>query len=96
MEWESGQGSWCARCDTGRMRESEFWRLVDEEFGPGHGRMLASGHALADLDYRTAKEALGQGVPARQVWLALCREMDVPQERWLGRDIPASDHRIVE
>ena len=73
------------------MRESEFRRLVDEEFGPGHGAVLVSGHVLIELGGRTAQEALDAGVPAREAWLALCRDMDVPRERWLGRDIPISE-----
>jgi hypothetical protein len=27
------------------------------------------------------------------VWLALCRDMDVPQERWLGKEAPVRKHR---
>lgn len=70
------------------MRMSEFWRLVDEEFGHGYGRVLIDGHSLRELGHRTAADALAGGVPARTVWKALCIEMDVPQERWLGRDLP--------
>ena len=75
----------------GLVRESEFRRMVDEEFGPGHGAVLLTGHVLMDLGGATPVQALAAGVPARRVWLALCRDLDVPQERWLGRDIPISE-----
>lgn len=70
------------------MRVSEFQRLVDDEFGRAHGRVIVEGHTLGALDYRTAREAIDAGVPLREVWIALVREMDVPKERWLGVDRP--------
>lgn len=75
----------------GRVRLSEFWRLVDEEFGPGYGRLLVDTHVLTELGNRTCAAALEAGVPPREVWVALCRHMDIPQERWLGRDLPIRD-----
>lgn len=70
------------------MRVSEFWTLVDDEFGTAYGRSLAADHALLVLGDRTAREALDGGVEPREIWLALCEAMDVPAERRLGRDRP--------
>lgn len=70
------------------MRESDFWRLVTEEFGEGTGRRLAAEAALGEFGDRTAMEALAAGSPARRVWWALCELMDVPDERRLGRVRP--------
>lgn len=67
---------------------SEFWQLVDDEFGSGHGRLLIRSHTLGALQHRTGQESIDAGVPLRTVWIALCREMDVPEERWLGVDRP--------
>ncbi len=67
---------------------SEFWRLVEEEFGSGYGRVLVDSHVLGAIGYRTAAQGLADRVPPRQVWQALCVEMDVPKERWLGKDRP--------
>jgi len=39
---------------------------------------------LPELSNRTAADALAAGVPARDVWLALCRSQDVPRSRWHG------------
>lgn len=65
------------------MKVSEFHRAVEDEFGP-FGRVLVRDTVLVDLGNRTADAALAAGVPAREVWLALCRVQDVPRERWHG------------
>jgi hypothetical protein len=65
------------------MRRSEFLRAVDAEFG-GRGSSLVSDLILTQLAGRTANQALDAGVPPRDIWLALCAETDVPQERRHG------------
>ncbi|WP_309107188.1 DUF3046 domain-containing protein [Arthrobacter sp.] len=69
------------------MRISEFWRLMDDEFGAGYSRVLSSSLVLAAVGGRTADQALAAGVSPRSVWLAICELQDVPPERRLGRDI---------
>lgn len=63
------------------MRLSEFWALMDQEFGTAYARSLARSHALHALDDRTAEEAVEAGVPVRRVWEAVCDDFDVPPER---------------
>ncbi len=70
------------------MRLSEFWALMEQEFGGPYGRALAGSHAIHALEDRTAREAIEADVPVRAIWLALCEDMEVPEER----RIPA-DHR---
>lgn len=65
------------------MRRSEFLRAVDEEFGARAG-MLVSDLVLGDLGGRTAADALEEGVPPREIWLALCAETDVPRSHRYG------------
>jgi hypothetical protein len=65
------------------MRRSEFDRAVAEEFG-AQGGALTADLVLSALGERTAAQALDAGIPAREVWLALCAEMDVPPERRYG------------
>ncbi|WP_127472597.1 DUF3046 domain-containing protein [Microbacterium sulfonylureivorans] len=65
------------------MRRSEFDRAVRDEFGAGAGGLIVD-LVLASLGSRTAAQALDGGVPPRDVWLALCEEMDVPAERRYG------------
>ena len=65
---------------------SEFWDLVDGEFGRTYSRTLVRDHVLARLENRTAEQALAAGVPPREVWLALCQDLDVPEQRWWGQE----------
>ncbi len=60
---------------------------MDDEFGAGYSRVVASSLVLAGAGDRTAEQALGAGVPPRQVWLAVCDVQEVPPERRLGRDV---------
>ena len=68
------------------VRNSDFTRLVDDEFGAGYGRTLVRDHVIGALGHRTAEQALAAGEQPRTVWLALCEAMEVPRERWLGRE----------
>lgn len=68
------------------MRMSDFWGLVDGEFGPGPGRTLVRDHVLSALGHRTGEAALAGGVEPRAVWAAICDDLDVPPERRWGRD----------
>ena len=64
---------------------SDFWRLMDDEFGSAYAHSLARDHVLGALGNRTPLQALESGVKPREAWLALCADMDVPSERWLGK-----------
>lgn len=75
------------------MRHSEFWSLVDGEFGPGYGRTLTRDHVVGALGHRTADQALEAGVDPRTVWFALCDEFEVPLERRWGREEHARPRR---
>ena len=68
------------------MRMSHFWTLMDDEFGQAYAGSLARDHVLGALGDRTALQAIADGVPPRDVWEALCDDMDVPPEHRLGRD----------
>jgi Protein of unknown function (DUF3046) len=68
------------------VRLSQFWTLMDEEFGESYAHSLARDHVIGALGHRTAVQALEQGESPRDVWLALCDDMDVPESRRLGAD----------
>jgi hypothetical protein len=68
------------------VRISEFWELVDGEFGRAHGRTLTHDHVLVRLRNRTAEQALADGEPTREVWFALCDALDVPESRRWGQE----------
>lgn len=70
------------------MRLSEFRLAVREEFGETRGRAFVRDLSLAGAGGLTAQEALDAGWSAGEVWTALCREAEVPRERWHGRGLP--------
>ena len=59
-----------------------------EEFGEAYAGSLARTQHLTALEGRTAEQALAAGVAPRAVWTALCDQMDVPEARRHGRDLP--------
>lgn len=69
------------------MRTSDFWRLMDDEFGRAYSRTLAETLHLSGLGDRTASQALQAGIEPRTVWLSICEMQDVPEHRRLGRDV---------
>lgn len=77
------------------MRMSQFWSLMEGEFGAGYAHTLARHQVLGSLGDRTAEDALGAGIPPREVWHALCDAMDVPEERRLGEDVRMEVPRSV-
>lgn len=72
------------RVDAVRYRE--FWQLVDEVFGSAHGRALVREMVVPGLGMRTAQQAMDDEVEPRDVWHALCDELDVPDARRWGND----------
>jgi Protein of unknown function (DUF3046) len=71
------------------MRDSEFWDLVNSQFGRTQGPTLVREHVLFALGNRTAEQALADGVPVRDVWFAMCDDLDVPSTRRWGQERPA-------
>jgi Protein of unknown function (DUF3046) len=66
------------------MRLSEFRLAISDEFGDTYGKVLTHDLVLGELGGLTADQAIAKGVPARTIWLALCRASDVPESRWYG------------
>ena len=60
------------------MRHTEFWARLEEALGPGYYRVWASQFVMAELGGRTAQEALGAGVPPKDVWAAVWRALELP------------------
>lgn len=53
------------------MRHSDFWRRMEEVFGPGYATSVARDHVLAQLGGRTIVEALDAGEHTLVVWRAV-------------------------
>jgi hypothetical protein len=65
------------------MRRSEFNRAVADEFGD-RATAVVTDLVLSKVGDRSAVDAIAAGVDPREVWLALCDELDVPAERRYG------------
>ncbi|MFJ3958711.1 DUF3046 domain-containing protein [Arthrobacter sp. NPDC090010] len=72
------------------MRRSQFWQLMEDEFGTAYAHHLAGSLALRELGSRTAQQAIAEGRDLRSVWIAICDAQDIPQERRLGKDPKAA------
>lgn len=66
------------RRHTARVRLTDFWDRMREQFGSTYAESWAHDFVLADLGGRTVYEALGQGEDAGVVWRAVCRTVEVP------------------
>ncbi|SIR86214.1 DUF3046 domain-containing protein [Williamsia sterculiae] len=64
------------------MRLTDFTELMRNEFGTMASDSMLRDHVLSDLGNRTGAVAIEEGVDPREVWLALCRDFDVPRDRW--------------
>lgn len=67
------------------MRLTEYHQLIVDEFGESEGKWISHSHVLAKLG-GTADELIERGVDPRDVWLELCEDFEVPEERRLGVD----------
>ena len=68
------------------MRLSEFHSLADSVFGSAYARTLTRQLALDACDSLTADAALEAGFAPRDVWHALCDQMDIPADSRDGGD----------
>lgn len=64
------------------MRLTEFTELVNSQFGVSSGDSILRDHVLVELGGRTGAQAIDAGVDPRDIWVALCRDFDVPRNRW--------------
>lgn len=59
------------------MRLQDFWERMREVFGP-LTESWASDHVMSELNGRTVREALRDGVAVREVWVAVARSQEIP------------------
>ncbi|AVM00475.1 DUF3046 domain-containing protein [Gordonia iterans] len=64
------------------MRLTEFTEFMHNEFGQRTADAMLVDHVIPELGGRTGAEAIEAGIDPREVWRALCRDFDVPPERW--------------
>ena len=63
------------------MRITVFRKLMTQEFGEVRAEMLARDHMFSALGNRTVDQALEAGLPAKEIWRAVCEAFEVPPDR---------------
>jgi Protein of unknown function (DUF3046) len=61
------------------VRLTEFWKRMDDQFGPAYSRAWATYTVMAELGERTVDEALVQGEDAKVVWRAVVEHLELPK-----------------
>ena len=62
------------------MRETELWSRLRLLLGPVYTPVWAESVVHASLGGRTVAQALGAGLPVKQIWLAACASLEVPEK----------------
>ena len=60
------------------MRLTEFWARMEAALGPAYARAWADRYVIEELGSRTVVEALAAGEPAKDVWAAVWRALELP------------------
>ncbi|WP_106240585.1 DUF3046 domain-containing protein [Allonocardiopsis opalescens] len=60
------------------MRLSDFWQRMHALFGEAYAESLAKDYVIEELGSRTVRQALADGISAKEVWRAVCVTFDVP------------------
>lgn len=68
------------------MKLSRFFELVQDEFGEQFSAVVLNDTRLDLLADQTPQQLLDSGEDPRAIWLAICQQLAVPQERWQGRN----------
>jgi hypothetical protein len=61
------------------VRLTEFWRRMDEQFGPAYAQSVAKDYVLAGLGGRTIAQALADGEDVKKIWRAVGAAFNVPE-----------------
>jgi hypothetical protein len=61
-----------------RVRLTEFWARMREQFGEAYAESVAKDFVLSGLGGRTVNRALADGEDAKLVWRAVCDQFSIP------------------
>jgi hypothetical protein len=75
-----GAGPIAGGSTLGDVRLTEFWRLMNTQFGEVYAQSLAKDFVFDKLSGRTIERALADGVDAKVVWWAVCDTFKVPED----------------
>jgi Protein of unknown function (DUF3046) len=62
-----------------RVRLTEFWARMREQFGDVYAESVAKDQVLAGLGSRTVNQAIADGEDVKKVWRAVCEAFKVPE-----------------
>ena len=60
------------------MREAELWARLTRQMGRVPALIWAESHVVSELGTRTVREALAAGVPCKEIWRAVWRNLELP------------------
>jgi hypothetical protein len=60
------------------VRHTEFWARMESALGAAYARTWSQQHVMANLDGRTAAEALEAGESPKAVWRAVWETLGLP------------------
>ncbi|OIV36607.1 hypothetical protein BIV57_15385 [Mangrovactinospora gilvigrisea] len=61
------------------MRLTEFWARMRAHLDPGYVDSFCRDQVIAELGERTVHQALSDGLPAKDVWRAVCNTLGLPR-----------------
>jgi len=73
----SGQGPRAG--SVARVRLTEFWERMREQFGAAYAESVAQDYVIGSLGSRTVNQALADGEDAKVVWRAVCDAFHIPE-----------------
>jgi hypothetical protein len=74
----AGSGSGSGPTYGGRVRLTEFWARMDEQFGAAYAASVARDQVISRLGGRTILEALDAGESPKVVWRAVGEHFEIP------------------
>jgi Protein of unknown function (DUF3046) len=60
------------------VRLTDFWRRMEEHFGPTYAASVARDQVIGRLGGRSVDEALAAGEDPKRVWRAVCDHFEIP------------------
>jgi len=64
--------------------QSRFLELMQDEFGD-FSAVILSDTRLDLMADGTPAELLSRGVEPKEIWLAICSQLNIPKDRWQGK-----------
>ncbi|MCL1922285.1 MAG: DUF3046 domain-containing protein [Propionibacteriaceae bacterium] len=61
------------------MREAELWTRLNDVLGCDYAPAWADLVVMADLGGRVVNEAIQAGIPYKSIWLAVCSQLELPE-----------------